>query len=726
MAAGETRPRPVGVDFDHNTTDDFDPDVHGNHHHYGGLEQKISGCDNSILGELPLNSIHNCRKPSLGIDDLTAVLSNFHITYSNPAAKENDHDHCHDHDRHTVCARDHRSCPAADTSTIQSTLDSEHDCHRNTSRSSSGTSVNPTTTSKDFQLNNALAVESRDLHSSQQQLSKHHAGQFEWVLSVEASGGPSTKGCRHLASCHEDVECRNQGNEKLYFGCNLLHRRTQSSGAAGSWDSQSANTYTILATQIDGEEEEEPVVMETAAVPARAEQVETMSVTQLVHDVDTTVIRLSEEQSQAEHSSEGQQQRMSEAKNDDAAERDLTLSPVHSADHVRESIEEVDKLEDSLDGLDETSQRHDERLPSEDDAAKMPPPPATVNHGPSMIVSTSRTTFPAKKTGSETVRAKRVDRSSSVRKSTSMIFPKDEEKPATITTAPRKTVPRPASLLPPKATAKSSKPPTVSTFELPGEAVARRLKEQREARRSMQASSEHTVATPSPSKPHVKSTKPPTRPDFELPGEAISRRKREEREARLKAQEEEARKRREFKARPIRVSVVPSTYPRETIASRARQGKAALDAAAAAAATNAAATTSDPARKRHSIAVSSLSRASFGGSSSVAGSTGRSSRGARGSAVELLAPAAATAADESRATSSASGSVHGSASTTKRSGRDIYIRENALSIEAREQERREKEAAIKLARQEAAERSRKLSREWAEKQRVKRESVRAA
>ncbi len=74
--------------------------------------------------------------------------------------------------------------------------------------------------------------------------------------------------------------------------------------------------------------------------------------------------------------------------------------------------------------------------------------------------------------------------------------------------------------------------------------------------------------------PRPRSSKPPTVSTFELPGEAISRRKREEREARLRAQEEEERRRREFKARPVRSSIVPNTLPRETVASRARQVRA--------------------------------------------------------------------------------------------------------------------------------------------------------
>jgi hypothetical protein len=52
-------------------------------------------------------------------------------------------------------------------------------------------------------------------------------------------------------------------------------------------------------------------------------------------------------------------------------------------------------------------------------------------------------------------------------------------------------------------------------------------------------------------------------------------------------------------------------------------------------------------------------------------------------------------------------------------GKEIYSRDNSYTAD-RERERREREAAAKTARQEAAERSRQLSREWAERQKVKR------
>ena len=111
---------------------------------------------------------------------------------------------------------------------------------------------------------------------------------------------------------------------------------------------------------------------------------------------------------------------------------------------------------------------------------------------------------------------------------------------------------RPISYLPPREIVKSSKPVTKASFELPGEAISRKLKEQREARQARKDANEESVP---PSRavlgPQVKSTKPLTVSKFELPGEALARRRKEALESRLKAEEEEEeQKRREVSLSP--------------------------------------------------------------------------------------------------------------------------------------------------------------------------------
>lgn len=258
-----------------------------------------------------------------------------------------------------------------------------------------------------------------------------------------------------------------------------------------------------------------------------------------------------------------------------------------------------------------------------------------------------------------------------------------------------------SSLQPPKPLARSAKQPTVPSFELPGEAVARRLKEQRQARLSMMASMEQSES-PSPVR-RTKSARAPTRPTFELPGEAISRRKRQEHEARLKAQEEEERKRREFKARPVPTGRAPlSSIPRETATSRARQGKALQPENGA---------QPPPPDKRSSMFVTREALSS-------------SSNQARGRLVTDEPPL------RSRAASSSVGSPSGKRSSIsaedieqqRRRGKEI-LRRDSLRAKDREQEKREREALTRLAREQAAERSRQQSREWAEKQKRKRMTV---
>lgn len=66
----------------------------------------------------------------------------------------------------------------------------------------------------------------------------------------------------------------------------------------------------------------------------------------------------------------------------------------------------------------------------------------------------------------------------------------------------------------------------------------------------------------------IKSTKPPTRANFELPGDAVARKLKEQREERLKREEEETPKPRAFKARPVRLSHAPEV--KLTAATKAR------------------------------------------------------------------------------------------------------------------------------------------------------------
>lgn len=563
----------------------------------------------------------------------------------------------------------------------------------------------------DSHPNYILSAAIRELPSNPEQLLKHHAGQFEWVLSIPAAAdhdSDSAKGGRSGSSTPSEDHGsphRGRGEKRLLFGCNLVHRKPRQGESGGDGPDTAADSiYTILATRIEGDEETDSA--STTAAPD--ELMDPMS-------TDTTVIKV--DSPRADGRSPG---RRSEfcllSESDDIHEQLLAAPLANPVSRIEDSVEALDKLEEELEALNEVT-RLNKALSSE--ASK-----GAATHSSGMGSSSTRTASMVRNTGANTARVRRsTDRSSATRRSVSTTYGPEEEKrpPVDKAAARRSLVARPMSLLPPKPPAKSTKAPTISTFELPGEAVARRLREQREARLSRQISPEQAAAAAavySPSKPHFKSMKPPTRPTFELPGEAISRRKREEREARLRAQEEEERKRREFKARPIRSSLAPNSLPRETLASRARQGRASGQSESG----TSLATPGSAARARQSLTLPASSRVSL--------SRGRS---------ELLADQYPAAAGTSRATSTSTGSVRGGAgpgsvaSVSKRStvsaedqqqqktrARQIFVRDNGISAE-RDRGKRERENATKLARQEAAERSRFLSREWAEKQKRERE-----
>lgn len=408
---------------------------------------------------------------------------------------------------------------------------------------------------------------------------------------------------------------------------------------------------------------------------------------------------------------------------DDVIDEIMSLPPAPSpSSRIADSVEALDKLEEQLEALNEV-----ERVLSAE-AARVPRASTKPSTGSKAVKraqpeAAKSTTKPA----AGTVDSKTAGRGASVRHSIAVPPSKQTEQNSAVQAAASKrlsVVSRPASLAPPKPLVRSSKPPTTSTFELPGEAVAQRLKEKRLARMSMSMPASGQTArgrTSSPTKPKTAtSTKPPTRPNFELPGEAISRRKREEREAKLKAEQEEERKRREFKARPVRASVVAGgTFPRQTAASRARMSlkagsNPAEDPAADPASTPATGDARHGAAKRYSTLGAGMS-----GRPSLAVSTGGAASRGRGSVA--LSP---STAGMSRATSTSAGSARGSSLSAeemqqqKLRGKEIFKRESSF-VSEKERERRSREEAARKAREEAAERSRRAGREWAEKQKAR-------
>ena len=281
--------------------------------------------------------------------------------------------------------------------------------------------------------------------------------------------------------------------------------------------------------------------------------------------------------------------RVVDASEDSFVEQIISRSPAKLVSRIEDSVEALDEFEEALDALDQATL-------AESMAERMVSPPEKKHHSRVRrdsleLVERHRAEAEAKlsgrQAGGRTLSTKASSASMRIKSSTPK-YASVLKKAASMTFRPtpesvkaqhqmRAPIKRPTSLMPPKEPSKSARS-TRSTFELPGDAVPRKLKEQREARLAQRESSEdsHQISR-SVSSPKVKSTKQLTKPSFELPGEALSRRKREANEARLKAQEEEERKRREFKATPFRKSAAPNVMPRDTVASRARQQKPDVD-----------------------------------------------------------------------------------------------------------------------------------------------------
>jgi hypothetical protein len=402
---------------------------------------------------------------------------------------------------------------------------------------------------------------------------------------------------------------------------------------------------------------------------------------------------------------------------DSFVEHISSRSPAKLVSRIEDSVEALDQMEEVEEALHEAAMA--ERLVSPEKKRQKREQPGKQ----STVVSTKaasdpKTTQPPPvKTGFHTMQVKPAPkRASIIKKATSMTFKPSQSSETSslrdetfkndkiMKTAPVK---RPTSLLPPKEPVKSTKPATRPTnFELPGEAIARKLKEQRERRLAQRESSEDSFRTARTfSGPNIKSTKPLTKPTFELPGEALSRKKREANEAKLKAQEEEERKRREFKAKPVRKSIVSCV--RDTVASRARQSKIGLESMEDG---------NLSVSKRSSVNVgahrpSILELANMVANTSAPPVKGPPAPLERKPSTKFHGPSMSGLAMQ-RTVSATEVQIQ------RQRAKEIYNRDQKLAEDI-EREKREREAAAKRSREEAAERGRQASREWAEKQRAK-------
>ncbi|KAF2117508.1 hypothetical protein BDV96DRAFT_570332 [Lophiotrema nucula] len=232
--------------------------------------------------------------------------------------------------------------------------------------------------------------------------------------------------------------------------------------------------------------------------------------------------------------------------------------------------------------------------------------------------------------------------------------------------------------------------------------------------------------------PPSKSAKPVTKPTFQLPGDAVAAKLKAQKEDRLKREEEEAAaKKAAFKARPPPTRKnVPAVAVRQTAASKARENvingvpiekavrkvtpsgfqKEVIGGLAREVGgvtippppkpSSTTTTTTLPKKRPSSVIITS--RPAF--SASVTSSTSFSRPNSnRNSMILPNSKSTVTAAD---------------AAAQRLKAREIFNRDRSLEA-SRVLDRKEKEEAAKRARAEAAERGRIASREWAEKQRLK-------
>ncbi|GAB7335324.1 hypothetical protein MBLNU13_g07721t1 [Cladosporium sp. NU13] len=256
-------------------------------------------------------------------------------------------------------------------------------------------------------------------------------------------------------------------------------------------------------------------------------------------------------------------------------------------------------------------------------------------------------------------------------------------KPKTETVIPH-SKPRPVSLsfpTPPPA-AKSSKAPTKSSFQLPGEAVAAKLKAAREERLKREAA----AAT---SKANEKAASDEKKPAF--------------------------------KARPVPSMLKKTPSVRHTAASRARESMMTGDAAPKPAVSSSAtglkrSNTVGSTRPRPSMAPATSTKPSQPAQLTVQKRTRPSSVHVTSSEIAAAAPRQPSSSASRPSIAPAAHSTRGTSATSK--GKEVYAR-NAAARNAAETEKKEKEDAARKARAAAAERGRAASREWADKQKIK-------
>lgn len=507
----------------------------------------------------------------------------------------------------------------------------------------------------------SLVRAARQLNDSENVFEKHKDKNFDWVLSLSAADvDQSLESDSHFGVLKDPGQ-----NERRYFGCNLLDY-IKPAGSEKQPAGHPQDRYILLATPIDLEAEQSTTTsVEFSTHQFQVIQDQTWNINMAASQVANGSPGLAGSAHRPSPTSATSAKWSTAVAASEDSDNTLTIDPNFEIkaplSTVEDSIEELDQFEDDIEAITTAAsklaladpQKAKTRVPKE---AQTAPP----NQGASQ-----------------------------------------KQPKATL-----RKVARPASLAPPKPLQKATKQPTISTFELPGERVARELKEKKAARLSMQIDPQKLAEANSPQRTRsIRSSKPPTVANFELPGERLSRQKKERFEQKLKEEEEEARRRRQFKARPPPSSVAPTV--RSTFTSRQRQTPGQPEQGSS----NSPKTEASPrsgASKRQSMTIAPSSARTF--STSTASTASVTARGRTSSTGSTQASTRATSPSVG---SVASGRKRMSVSTEdfqqqKARGRQIYNRDNTKG-RSKEQEKRDREEAIKLARQKYAQMSRNLA-----------------
>ncbi|KAI9835574.1 MAG: hypothetical protein M1819_002025 [Sarea resinae] len=417
---------------------------------------------------------------------------------------------------------------------------------------------------------------------------------------------------------------------------------------------------------------------------------------------------------------------------DSFVEQITSRSPAKMITRIEDSVEAIDALEEAIEQVGEALPAIDQR------------------RSPKKVDNTKETVSEANAEKATDEMAETKVSRSSPRKA---VATKSATKPAATRSTTRTTV-VPASRQKDRKNSDSSTTSTSGTLKSTdgnGRTVNTDTAQKAAAAKKPRAGS---VSFPAPAPP-PKSSKPPTRATFVLPGEAVAKKLKEQKEERLKREAEEKKRKAEAeeqtkkaKTRDLRArtasktstattadakSHAPACADKQTAASKARTSLVHHEVKniepTMAVETRVPATTAVSAHRR----VSSMTSLRPTTRSSVL--PGHSKNGSISETTKKIEPPkaatmttlsvpkrTATVAQPFKLSTRATST---SASTsTKSAGRALYAHDKA-DDDSKERERRAKEEAARKARSDAAERGRIASREWAEKQklRVKKEAA---